>query len=568
MAAQNAQPVAALPGTSMNGRARAVALQAAARVEARPTSLVPYQSAGSVVIIGPADRAFAAAAQLHPRLACTVLVSDRAGGRAAGARSAAKPPPDIPVAHEKPVQVTGHFGQFSVIVAAPPPAGGANLLQKLGGTRTHFDLVLDLTDPPFLRQALPPFGYYAPGNDPERLRRALAELPDMLGEFEKPRFFRYDPDICAHSRSGLTGCTRCLDTCPAGAIISMAGEIAVDPYLCQGVGVCATACPSGAITYVYPSAADGLARLRALLRAYHDAGGTQAAILFHDAEAGRARIAGLTARLPEHVIPVELAELASVGLETWLAALAYGAAEVALLDTPETPLSVRDELGAQLSYAGAILEGMGYRAARVRLLEADADAAAAFAVPTAGTVVPAATFAGMDEKRTNLRLAIDHLHAHAPAPRPGTALPAGAPFGEIHVNREACTLCMACVSVCPAGALANGNDMPQLNFIEGNCVQCGLCRPACPEDAITLAPRFLYDPGQRRAARALHEEPPFCCVSCGKPLATRKMMERMTEKLRTHRMFRTPEAMRRVQMCGDCRVRDVYRAEAGWPGAD
>jgi hypothetical protein len=55
-------------------------------------------------------------------------------------------------------------------------------------------------------------------------------------------------------------------------------------------------------------------------------------------------------------------------------------------------------------------------------------------------------------------------------------------------------------------------------------------------------------------------------VSCGKPFATRKMMERMGTKLEGHWMFQSPEARRRVQMCGDCRVRDMFQAERRPPG--
>jgi hypothetical protein len=40
------------------------------------------------------------------------------------------------------------------------------------------------------------------------LANALAELPDMIGEFEKPKFFAYKESICAHSRSKKSGCNQ------------------------------------------------------------------------------------------------------------------------------------------------------------------------------------------------------------------------------------------------------------------------------------------------------------------------------------------------------------------------
>lgn len=544
--------VTTLPQLTVDGRARAAALAAAGRVATEPTSIVSYRSKGTIVIIGPGAKALAVAARLHPRLQCTVVATDGDGGSDTDAA--------IPVVRERPLQITGHLGQFSVIIAAPPPLGGINLLQKLGRSGGLFDLVLDLSTPPFLTQELCPFGYFAPADDAS-LEQALAELPDLVGEFEKPKFFHYDPAICAHSRSGLSGCTRCLDACPAGAIISMGEEIAVDPYLCQGAGVCASACPTGAIRYVYPRVSDSLAKLGALLKTYRDAGGRRPLLLFHDAEAGTEVLARSAERLPEHVLPIEVAEIGSVGIDTWLAALAYGASGILLLATVATPRSVRAEIEAQRAYAGAILAGMGYGGEPIRVIEADD--VARVSAPTAEPLIRApASFAGMDEKRTTLRLAIEHLYAHAPAPRAEIPLPDGAPFGEVRVDRGACTLCLACVSVCPAGALADGGDMPQLNFIEANCVQCGLCQTACPEDAIALRPRYLYDPDKRRTPRVLNEETPFYCVRCGKPFATQKMMEIMTAKLMGHWMYPDPESLARVRMCGDCRVRDALQAKA------
>ena len=539
----------------VNGQARANALGAAAKVGVRPTSLMSYRSTGAIVIIGPEAAALAAASRLQPALRCTVVATPAGAGRGSGTSN-------VTVVNEKVIQVTGHLGQFAVIVGAPPPQGGSNLLQKLGSERTHFDLVLDLSEPPFLREDLLPFGYFAPAGDAAALERALAELPEMVGEFEKPRFFNYNPDICAHGANGITGCTRCLDACPAGAINSILDEVAVDPYRCQGAGLCATVCPSGAMTYVYPSVADHLAKLSSLFKTYRGAGGATPIILYHDAETGRERVRALAPSLPDYVIPMEIAELGNVGMDVWLAALAYGASQIVLLATAAIPKRALAEINDQIVYARAVLDGMGYAGDRQIVLVDGDDAAvlAALAAPVPA-VKEAAAFAVFDEKRTTLRLATEHLFAQAPAPRAEVPLPQGAPFGQVLVNRDTCTLCMSCVGACPVGALADGGDLPQLQFIEGNCIQCGLCEKTCPEEAITLAARYLYDPEARRATRVLHEEIPFHCISCGKPFATQKMMATMTDKLKGHWMFQNDEALRRVKMCADCRVRDMFKAE-------
>src|SRR4029453_7395324 len=99
--------------------------------------------------------------------------------------------------------------------------------------------------------------------------------------------------------------------------------------------------------------------------------------------------------------------------------------------------------------------------------------------------------------------ALDHLIRQAPAAArqpvgaatdagAAIALPrAGSPFGRVVVDAERCTLCLACVGACPASALQDNLERPQLRFIEKNCVLCGLCERTCPEDAITLESRLL-----------------------------------------------------------------------------
>jgi ferredoxin len=118
---------------------------------------------------------------------------------------------------------------------------------------------------------------------------------------------------------------------------------------------------------------------------------------------------------------------------------------------------------------------------------------------------------------------------------------------------------MGCVSVCPAGALADGSDTPKLDFIEWNCVQCGLCERACPENAITLEARLLVDSETRLMKRNLNEEEPFGCITCGKPFATKSMIDKISEKLASHRMFQG-DALDRLKMCEDCRVKSMFEA--------
>jgi ferredoxin len=553
-----------LASTTANGQARAAALSADLFVSRRPTSLIAYQSAGHLLIIGEEAESLALAKRLPPQVRCTLLVGGITGAPVAGRPMLMRQNHDgVDVVNGELTNLQGALGQFSAVVAGPD--GEVNLAQYVHGTRQVFDLVLDLATPPRMEHEIPPFGYYAPRGDAAALERALREIPDMIGEFEKPKYFSYNPDICAHGANGLKGCRRCLDACPTLAIKSIGEKIEVDPFLCQGGGSCATACPTGAITYVYPAAGDLLEAVKSVLKRYRAEGGRHPVMLYHDAGIGRQAFERVAARLPEHVIPFQVEEVGSVGMDAWLASLAYGASAVLLLANPAVTASVRRELESQLEVAEAILAGMGYSRDRVRLLTADEDVSLLGALeeaPPEPEIKPA-TFAALDEKRTMIRLAVDHLYAQAGSHKRYTALPSGAPFGQVMVDRKGCTLCLSCVGVCPSSALTDGGDLPQLNFTEWNCVQCGLCELACPEHVIARAPRFVYDPEVRRATRTLNEDRVVCCVACGKPFATQRLLDRMTEKLAGHWMFQGEAAQRRLRMCEECRVKDMFTRGGG-----
>jgi ferredoxin len=542
-----------LPELGRDGRARAVSLAARQRPEAEPTSLVSYQSHGRLVVIGSEEAAAAAAGRVGESLSCTLVVpgpGQPEPGRAGG---------QLVIRGGRPL-VAGHLGRFTVNLEGP--AGTVSLAEAAGAATPHYDLVLDLSEPPVLDHDIPPVGYFAPAGKFGALERAVAELVELKGEFEKPKYFAFDPELCAHGRSGLTGCTRCLDACPTRAITSAGDVVAVDPYLCQGAGSCVAACPSGAMSYAFPKASNLLTHLQGLLEDYRAAGGEGGVLLLHDGWSGVAIRERHAAAMPENVIPVEVEEIGSTGIDTWLSALAYGARGVRLAVTKGTPARVTGELGAQAGFATSLLAGMGYSGEAIAVVECDAeDLSAAWAGLPDAEIDRPARFAAPDDKRGLLRLAIEHLYRQAPEPKKSVELPAGAPFGEIRVARDACTLCMGCVSVCPAGALAAGGDLPQLRFTEWNCVQCGLCESACPEDAIALHPRFLFDAEARQQPRILHEEPPFCCITCGKPFATQAMLDTLARKLEGHWMFQTEEARRRLQMCDHCRVQDMFRSE-------
>lgn len=519
------------PDQARNAQAQRAAQAAVDGLSVAPTGLVRYQSRGRVLVAG-AEPAQWLAARLEPPLHAEVLLSG--GEDESGV-------PMTPLAGRR-VQVTGHLGAFRIELGEP----GRHNHQVL-----DVDLIVDLLPEPLLERELPPPGYWHFGTEPQDLDAAAVAVADMVGTFEKPRFFSYDSAICAHSRSGQPGCRRCIDACPAEAIVSIGEQVEVNPNLCQGGGICASVCPTGAMRYAYPSPQDTEERVRLMLKAYADAGGSHAIVTFvADADA-----ANLPPAAPNQLLVV-VEELASVGHEIWLAALAWGARRVLLIDDGAMPDKSRAALQAQLAFTHQLLGGMGYPPSALQLVDGTGIARAE---DQPGIEIQPARFAALDDKRQAASVALDHLWQQAPERSPVVALGDGAPYGRIVVDADRCTLCMSCTSVCPALAISAGNETPRLEFHETRCVQCGICASSCPEQAIRVEPRYLADPELRRRPVILHEEPPFCCVSCGKPFATRRVIDNILGKLQSHAMFQSDRARRRLQMCEDCRVVDAVQ---------
>jgi ferredoxin len=533
------------------------ALLAAATVQNPVMPTITLKSNGVTLIYGRDESAIQIARQLASRLDITVMLDrpkDVPG----------QPRMDIPVVQGRVRAARGYLGAFELVIddyALPLPS--SRDVMRFGaprqGAASRCDIIIDLSGgTPLFPAHEKRDGYFRPDpNDPAAVQRALFEAVDLVGEFEKPLYVDYHAELCAHSRSKKTGCNRCLDVCPTGAIVSAGDKVAFDPHICAGCGSCGAVCPTGAADYRLPPAATLAEKLRSLLLGYSAAEGKEAVLLVHDAKHGAPLIDALARfgeGLPARVLPFEVYSVTELGIDFFASAFAYGASAVQVLAAPK-----RNDLlplAQSIGLAEAMLGGLGYSGGRLGLIDtADPDQLLAALRALQPAAAPqAASYLPMGSKRDIAKLGLRHLHKAAPAPVDQVALPAGAPFGNVVVDAAGCTLCLSCVSACPTGALIDDPSHPRLSFTEDACVQCGLCKATCPEKVITLEPRFNFL-NAAASPRLVKEEEPFHCIRCAKPFGIKSSVERIAEKLGgKHWMFAENKMIDRIRMCADCRV--------------
>ncbi|MGF1909683.1 4Fe-4S binding protein [Vibrio kasasachensis] len=538
--------------TSNNGKARLYALENTVELTNLIPPTVSYESGGHTLIVGPTAIIESAAQQLEQMRSLTLLSTDGEKGTHANLYFA------------NSVGVSGFLGAFDVQIENKLLR--SNLAEAAIG-HDCFDVVLDLCLNSCMTEEVPVPGYYPVGRGYPKLADALEEIPTLMGTFDKPKYFRLDTDLCAHSSRGVKGCERCVDACPAGALSSQGSDdtghrIEINPYLCQGVGTCATACPTEAIHYALPDPQDTQKFIERTLANYEKAGGLDPIVLICSSRHESYNVMALKA-LPDNVIPVVVEELPSVGIDTWFAALVNGATQVMFAASRFMPPTIIRILNNEVAIAQELLSQLGIQKECIDILYLESLREGAPTLCVDSFDLALGDLEG--NKRQRLFTALDAL-AISRIPVENTVdLAASAPYGNVECQSSGCTLCMSCVAVCPTRALHTDGESPSLKFVEQDCIQCGLCVKACPEKVLSLTPRMIWDKEARQSARVIHQEKAAECVRCHKPFAPQSMIDMLQTKLRGHSHFSDDAAVNRIAMCEDCRVIDMFEALADDP---
>ena len=545
--------------------AKQAALLKAATLAQPMAPLKTIESQGVCCIVGPQAACEWLAAQLTPTLGVTIIITDEPKLK--------EPTAAYDIARGSLREVSGALGAFKIVIdqfaeVIPTGRGKLTFSAPRDGAKSNCDIFIDVRglEPAFPAHHKRNGYFYAKPDDQVALRALVAKALDRIGTFEKTIYFNFEQSLCAHSRAKKTGCTRCLDVCPTEAISSRGDTVFIDSNVCAGCGSCAAVCPTGAVTMTDPPFEHFTRTIATLSETYRAHAKSAPRLLIHDAEFG-AELIRLLARhgqgLPADVIPLGLDHVEGVGHAECLAALGAGFSQVSVLLSPNTE---REAFDPQWLLTEAILLGTGHKTERIQRIEVVSPGALFDALKTApepaAAIDPVLLVGGRRDVVRVVSSALAEVTRTADAATaPSISLPAGAPYGEIQINGDACTLCLACVSLCPTAALGDHPDKPEINFTENSCVQCGLCANTCPESAITLNPQLNLDKGVL-SPRPLHGEEPFACIECGREFGVKSTIERIIEKLNgKHWMYTGSDNFKLIQMCDDCRINAQYHDE-------
>ena len=514
-------------------------MAAAAGIRAVDPEWISFTSRGVVLVTGKAVRVLATLTKLPAPLRVVAFVPDATDDTVV--------PGNVRLIAAPILSLTGYLGRFS---ATSVPVNGEPIdAGRFGWDEDRrFDLILDLNDAPLLPHEVGPYGYFAPRTEDE-LVAALAQTREQPSTWRKPRYFDYRTAMCAHGAAGVAGCTRCLDACPAGAIASAGDKVAFDPFLCHGCGTCAAVCPEGAVRYADPPVDTLLERLRVMLSAWLSAGAPPPKLIVF-VQSGPTLEGQAAPAIAPDSLPYSVRALAAFGIEMWFAALAWGAAQIVLVPNSTTARASLRALDEELLVARAILSALGESPERIVLGES----AQTVPAPPPGKRSAIAGALSQESKRSTLYAALDHLSQSGTHSNQTVRLPPRASLGSVEVNQDLCTVCFACVNLCPTHALTNADSsIPELRLTESRCVQCGLCEHGCPERAISLLPQINLDRAARENPRVLCVDQSFQCVRCGAPFISKRMLARSMEMMKDHPLLRQ-EGIERLKLCMTCRA--------------
>jgi ferredoxin len=401
----------------------------------------------------------------------------------------------------------------------------------------------------------PQFGVYTAENLADALRKTC-QLIANLGKLEKERYVTVDLKRCASGRSELLGCEYCLP-CPYGAIQREGVKLVFSDAGCLGCGLCASLCPlSVPQLRTYPNRML-YEQLEQLLAADMD----MKVVLFACRDnAEKLATVGRRGIPYPPVLPLFVPCIDVIAETHLLAAFERGADGVILWGCPE---SHPKRLDPAIRFTRKALAAFGL-SDRVLVLDdasLEPDDFGKRLTEFVNHLKPSPLRKKRPEpidftapKRAILQQVLGAL-SQKTGVRPALREESVAyPFAEVVVDASTCTLCNACVTLCPMKALRKSENAIQFRYAD--CIACGLCEQACPEEAISLHRILDLAELMENGEKKLVEVERITCAGCGVPFMPRVAFERIRtalEQAGDEGEFNLEERLKMLTYCTKCR---------------
>ena len=364
-------------------------------------------------------------------------------------------------------------------------------------------------------------------------------LLSLVEKFSGSEAIILHPERCLNTRFQALDCSLCADNCPAEDAIAVTnGKPTLDNDPCLHCGLCLHRCPSEAFTR--PD--DLSAKLVKTVAALPDGPVDLACPQHPQPERGPAPQAVQTQRCLAALSPATLLELSSLKKDLWLddtycAGCPLGQVHPAitqavneanswasLLET-SAPLLLRTGDTAEIRPAtqrpvyNAATPPVSRRGLFGSFKQAGQEVAAAeeqVEMVKAGKSVPVSERLPHFVPHQRAKI-LSILDKSSPGQSPGSNLP----ILNLHIDSARCTACTLCARFCPTGALNFLSDGTSFGLIFHPLLclgpDCGICIPACPEQAVFSQP--VTEAANLFTKKSLAAGDLTPCQRCQQPIA-------------------------------------------------
>lgn len=373
-------------------------------------------------------------------------------------------------------------------------------------------------------------------------RELLSFLQSKSPNYHFKTFITYNSSVCQYHKRRSEHCAKCAEICPTTAILKDDEEriLEFSQIDCLGCGGCVSVCPSGSLDYA-PMNRDSFFKMLDFVE------GSKICII-----PKKMPLEHLNLRLGEGVLPFMIEG------EKWLSNLHF----LSLLQASGANLVFYTDFVSRgsaeaIGLLNAVFERkFGKKAVLVAKDEKELESALKELEFIEG--LNFSFHNNTPTNRENFAVRLRHLidDENLGVVESGEWLR----YGDLRLNVDTCTLCLACVGACNVGALIADSKENALKFNPSLCTTCGYCEASCAEkDTLKLERSGLRLEKSYFDFRTLTKDELFACVECGKEFATKKAVEKIASLMRDK--FANDEAkLKSLYCCADCKAKVMLGA--------